>query len=383
MKTIFLKRPALQDARLLLLMLSLMSLAILSWVLPATTQAQTQMRSYRIEVVAKDFNYPWSICFLPDGDYLVATRVGEVFRLSEDGETRTLLEGTPETYVAGQGGYFDVVIDPYFTKHPYVYLAYAGGTRRANSTTITRAKLDAEGFVDAKVIYRAMPTKDTPQHYGGKLLFLPDYTLLLTTGDGFDYREASQDKNSQLGKVIRIHPDGSVPANNPFVGKEGDNKVYTLGHRNSQGLAMSSSGAIYLHEHGPRGGDELNLLVPGDNYGWPAVTYGINYSGAKISPYTQYPGITDPLHYWVPSIAPSGLTVYEGDMFPEWRGDLFIGALVDREVRRLDMKGGRVMAEEALFSEIGERIRDVRTGPDGSIYLLTDSSSGRVLRITR
>jgi glucose/arabinose dehydrogenase len=340
---------------------------------------------YKLETVAEGFNFPWSITFLPDGDYLVATRSGEVLRVGKDGSKSEPFMNTPDTYVAGQGGYFDIVLDPDFDANQTVYLSYAGGTPKANGTTIIKAKLEDNSFTSNEVIFSAQPTKDTPQHYGGKLLFLPDGTLMMTTGDGFEYREAAQDKNNQLGKTIRIHSNGSAPADNPFAdGTNGNPKVYTFGHRNPQGLAIDpDSGAIYLHEHGPKGGDELNVLAPGSNYGWPAVTYGENYSGALVSPFKQYPGIKEPLHYWVPSIAPSGMAVYAGDVFPEWQGDLLIGALVDQEVRRLDIEDGKVVSEEPLFSELAARIRDVRVGPDGNIYLLTDSDSGKIIRVTR
>lgn len=336
---------------------------------------------YQIETVAEGFELPWSIDFLPDGGYLVTTRPGEIYRLSADGEKSEPLEGAPPTYFAGQGGYFDIVLDPNFSENNTVYLAYAGGTPETNGTTITRATLDESGFVDAEVIFTASPTKDTPLHYGGKMLFLPDGTLMVTTGDGFQYREAPLDKSSHLGKVIRINDDGSIPEGNPFSGEDGDPLVFSYGHRNPQGMAIDSeTGDVYLHEHGPKGGDEVNLISAGANYGWPAVTYGDNYTGAYVSPLKQYPGVTDPLHYWVPSIAPSGLVVYRGQMFPEWQGDLLVGALVDKEVRLLEMDNGEVVNETPLFSEIDQRIRDVRVGPEGQIYLLTDE--GRVLRVT-
>jgi len=338
---------------------------------------------YSIETVAEGFDHPWSISFLPDGGYLVTTRPGEVYRVTSAGDKGEPLTGTPGTYVAGQGGYFDVVVDPDFAINQTVYLSYAGGTPEANGTYVMRATLGKQGFEKSEVIFSATPTKDTAAHYGGKLAFLPDGTLLVTTGDGFEYREAAQNNDSQLGKIIRINSDGSVPADNPFINGGGDPKVYSYGHRNPQGLAVdTTTGDIYSHEHGPKGGDELNLISSAANYGWPAVTYGENYSGAYVSPLKTYSGITDPLHYWVPSIAPSGLAYYDGQMFPDWQGDLFVGALVDKEVRRLDMENGKVVSEEALFSEIGERIRDVRAGPDGNLYLLTDSATGKVLRIT-
>ena len=338
---------------------------------------------YSIETVAEGFDHPWSISFLPGGDYLVTTRPGEVYRVTSAGDKGIALTGTPTAYVAGQGGYFDAILDPQFAANQTVYLSYAGGTAEANGTYVMRATLGEQGFENSEVIFSMTPTKDTPMHYGGKLAFLPDGTLMVTTGDGFEYREAAQDKDSQLGKVIRINSDGSVPADNPFVNGGGDPKVYSYGHRNPQGLAVdTTTGDIYLHEHGPKGGDELNLIAPAANYGWPAVTFGENYTGAYVSPLKTYAGITEPLHYWVPSIAPSGLAYYGGDVFPQWQGDLFVGALVDKEVRRLDMENGKVVSEETLFSEISERIRDVRAGPDGNLYLITDSPNGKILRVT-
>lgn len=209
------------------------------------------------------------------------------------------------------------------------------------------------------------------------MVFLADGTLLLTTGDGFDYREAAQDIDSGLGKVLRLKDDGTAARGNPYPGSP---YVFSYGHRNPQGLVTSASGVVWLHEHGPRGGDELNRIESGVNYGWPAITYGVDYSGAVISPYTKWEGMAQPEHYWVPSIAPSGLALYEGDQFPEWKGDLLVGALVNREVRRLDLSGGKVVGEEKLFSELAARIRDVRGGPDGALYVLTPD---RVVRITR
>ena len=338
---------------------------------------------YKVETVAENLNFPWSVAFLPDGSYLVALRVGEVRRVSPDGDVSEPLTGLPASFVESQGGYFDVVLDPEFETNQIVYLSFAYGSGESNGTRIVRGELAETSIKNLQTIFTVHPLKDTPVHYGGKMLFLDDGTLLMTTGDGFEYREAAQDTFSQLGKIIRINGDGSVPVDNPFSdGGKGDPKVWSYGHRSPQGLALDqSTGRVYMHEHGPQGGDELNSILPAKNYGWPAVSYGINYSGALVSPLTSAPGVQDPLTFWVPSIAPSGLAIYEGTAFPDWQGDLFVGALLDQEVRRIGIESGKVVSEEAVFSEIGERIRDVRSGPDGYLYILTDSVAGKLLRI--
>ncbi len=335
---------------------------------------------YELETVAEGLQGPWSVAMLPDSSFLVTLRIGKLIHIDGDGNQREI-GGIPDTYYAGQGGFFDIVLHPDYETNRQVYLSYAHGTPEGNGTAIIRARFDGTALVDAERIFLAEPLKDTPQHYGGRLLFLPDGTLLVSTGDGFEYREASQDIHSELGKVLRINDDGSVPPDNPLVA-DGANRVWTYGHRNSQGLALDGdSGTVYLHEHGPRGGDEVNVLKPGTNYGWPAITYGVDYSGAYVSPFTEADGMAQPMTYWTPSIAPSGLAWYGGNLFPDWYGDLFIGALVDKEVRRLDLEDGVVTDEEALFSELGERIRDVRDLGDGFLYLLTDSADGRLIRV--
>jgi glucose/arabinose dehydrogenase len=339
---------------------------------------------YTLETIAEGFDYPWSIAFLPGGDYLVSERSGQLLRVSADGAERVALAGVPDTYVAGQGGFFDVVLHPRFEENRLVYLSFAYGTPEANATRIVRGTLGDEALEDVEVILTVEPTKDNPQHYGGRFTFLPDGTLLVTTGEGFDYREKAQDLSVQFGKTLRIKDDGRVPADNPYAGETGPQaKVWTYGHRNPQGIVVdAASGAVYLHEHGPRGGDELNRLEPGNNYGWPAITYGLDYSGAYVSPFTEYPGMEQPLHIWVPSIAPAGMTLYDGEAFPEWRGDLFISALVSKDVRRLELEDGAVVKETPMFGEIGERLRDIRTAPDGSLFILTDSSNGKILRVS-
>lgn len=337
------------------------------------------------ETVATGLTWPWGLAFLPDGDMLVTERPGNLRRVAADGTVGEPLGGVPAVAYGGQGGLLDVLLHPDFAANGLVYLSYAHGTLNSNATRIARARLGDAGLEDLEVIFTVEPQKDTPQHYGGAMAWLPDGTLLLTTGDGFDHREQAQDPASMLGKTIRIAADGSIPADNPFVGRDdAADAVWTWGHRNPQGLAVDpATGRVYQHEHGPRGGDELNLLEPGVNYGWPAATYGIDYSGAYVSPFQTLPGMRGPVTYWVPSIAPSGLAIYRGARHPDWDGDLFLGALVDREVRRLDMEDGAVVGQQSLLGELGERIRDVVLGPDGHLYALTDSAEGRILRIVR
>ncbi len=341
------------------------------------------MPPYKIETVVGGLSHPWSITFLPGGDYLVSEKSGSLRRVSPDGRAGNAIGGVPETYFASQGGFFDVVLDPAYEENQTIYLSFAYGTPEANGTRIVRATLGESSLSDVEPIFTVSPLKDTPVHYGGKIAFLPDGTLLMTTGDGFNYREQPMNPASQLGKTIRINTDGSVPPDNPFVDDESANPaIFTLGHRNPQGLAVDGDGRIWLHEHGAQGGDELNLLKPGANYGWPATTYGVNYSGAYVSPFRTAPGIEAPVTHWTPSIAPSGLAAYTGDAFPAFRGDLFVGALVDQDIKRLEMEGTELVRETSVFDEIGERVRDVRMGPDGFLYVLTDGEGGKILRIS-
>jgi len=330
---------------------------------------------YRLETWADGLALPWSIAFLPDGSALVTELGGQLRRIGSSGEPGKPIDNVPAVYFAGQGGLFDVLLHPDFARNQLVYLSYAEGRPKNNGTAVARGRLSGNRLENVEVIFRNFTRKDTPVHYGGRMAFLADGTLLLTTGDGFDYREAAQDVESGLGKLIRMNDDGSPAYGNPFSDSP---YVYSYGLRNPQGLTVSRSGLIWLHEHGPRGGDELNRIEAGLNYGWPAITYGVDYSGAVISPYTEWEGMVQPEYYWVPSIAPSGLTIYESDLFPEWKGDLFVGALVNKEVRRLDLSGGKVIGEEKLFSELAVRIRDVRTGPEGALYILTPD---RVVRV--
>ncbi|MGE0623619.1 MAG: PQQ-dependent sugar dehydrogenase [Pseudomonadales bacterium] len=339
--------------------------------------------AYELDTVADGLDRPWCVAFLPDGELLVTERPGNLKRISADG-TVTAISGVPPVYFApsGQSGLFDVLVDPGFADNRTIFLVYAHGDRGANATRVARARLTGDALEALEVIFTVEPTKRLPQHFGGKLIFLPDGTLLLTTGEGFNYREAAQDTYSLLGKTVRIHTDGSIPEDNPFTdGIAGHPAVWTYGHRNPQGLAYDPvSGTVWAHEHGPRGGDELNVILPGTNYGWPAITYGMDYSGAYVSPFTEHPGMAQPVRYWVPSIAPSGLAVYHGDAFPAWQGSLLVGALVDKVVYRISFDA-EIIRQEPLFEELESRIRDVRVAADGSIYLVTDGEGGRVVRV--
>ena len=330
---------------------------------------------HRIETWAEGLDLPWSLAFLPDGSALVTELGGTLRPVSAEGVVGQPLPSVPAVYFAGQGGLFDVVLHPDFENNRLVYLSYAEGRPKDNGTAVARGVYKDDTLQDVELIFRNFSRKDTAVHYGGRLLFLEDGTLLLTTGEGFDYREAAQDTGSGLGKLLRMNDDGSPAPGNPFPESP---YVYSYGHRNPQGLALGADGVVWLHEHGPRGGDEVNRIEVGVNYGWPAITHGVDYSGAQISPYTEWEGMAQPDWQWTPSIAPSGLAVYNGELFPEWQGDLFVGALVAREVRRLEVSGGKLLAEEPLFSEIDARIRDVRNGPEGALYILTPD---RVLRV--
>ncbi|TVP79549.1 PQQ-dependent sugar dehydrogenase [Thioalkalivibrio sp.] len=343
-----------------------------------------QASDYRIETLASGLEHPWSLAFLPDGRILVTERAGRL-RVIEEGRLREEpVSGVPDSFVRSQGGLFEVLPDPDFAANGLIYLSQAYGTAAANTTRLLRGRLDGMTLADVEVLFEARPTRSTPVHFGGRMAFLADGTLVLGLGDGFDDREDAQRLDSHTGSIVRLHPNGRVPADNPFVGRAGVlPEIYSYGHRNVQGLFPDAgNNVLWSHEHGPRGGDELNIIEPGVNYGWPVVSHGIDYSGARITPHTSLPGMRDPVRHWTPAIAPSGMTLYQGDLFPEWRGSLFISSLVQRQVRRLTLDGTEIEDEEILFEEIGERLRDIRSGPDGALYLLTDKPDGRVLRVT-
>jgi glucose/arabinose dehydrogenase len=330
---------------------------------------------YRVETWVSGLDEPRSIAFLPDGTALLTELGGTLRRIQADGTPGPPIANVPGVYRAGQGGLLDVVLHPDFGSNRLIYLSYAEGPPADNGTAVARGRLSGGALEQVETIFRNLSRKDTPVHYGGRLAFLADGSLLLTTGEGFNYREAAQDISGGLGKVLRMNDDGSPAQGNPFPGSPW---VYSYGLRNPQGLAVSRDGTVWLHDHGPRGGDELNRVEAGANYGWPAVTHGIDYTGAVISPYRELEGMVPPIYHWTPAIAPSGLAVYEAELFSGWRGNLLVGALKTRDLRRLELAGGRVRAEHVLLADLGQRIRDVHVGPDGAVYVLTPES---VLRL--
>jgi glucose/arabinose dehydrogenase len=336
----------------------------------------------RVDVLAEGLERPWALAILPEGGYLVTLRGGSLLRLDAGGAVVGEITGVPESFFAGQGGLMDVVLDPDFAANRRLYLSYAHGTLRDNATRIHAATLDGDALVDGETIFEARPRKTTPQHYGARMAFLPDGTLLLTTGDGFDHREDAQRTSGLLGKVVRIHSDGRIPEDNPFVDDaDAAPEVWSYGHRNPQGLTVAPDGTVWEHEHGPAGGDEVNRIEPAVNYGWPVATHGMDYIGARISPFEEYPGMAEPDLFWTPSIAPSGLAYYGGDAFPAWQGGLLVGGLAIVGLYHVDIVDGRASTSERVVPEIDERVREVRAGPDGLVYLLTDGPEGRLLRL--
>ncbi|MBT1510876.1 sorbosone dehydrogenase family protein [Bradyrhizobium sp. SRL28] len=338
-----------------------------------------------IRTIARGLANPWALAFLPDGKMLVTERPGRMRIVTAEGQISPPLKGVPEVWASSQGGLLDVVVDKSFAQNKTIYFCFAERTDGGGRTTVARAKLN-DGNVrldDVKIIFRQQGPLSSGNHYGCRIAQAEDGNLFVALGDHFTHRDQAQNLGNHLGKLIRIAPDGSVPSGNPFAGRtDAKPEIWSYGHRNVQALAINpASGDPWEIEHGPRGGDELNLIGKGKNYGWPVIGYGIDYSGAKIHDATAKDGMEQPLKYWVPSIAPSGMAFYTGKLFPKWNGSLFTGALRGAMLVRLTLNGNAVTSEERLLENLHERIRDVRQGPDGSLWLLTDSSNGRVLRV--
>ena len=366
--------------------LSIMSAAGLL-ALSSATEAQkfpSSAGDLKVETVASGLDHPWSLAFLPDGRMLVTERPGRLRIATLDGTLSPPLAGLPRVYASGQGGLLDVALDRGFAQNRTIYFCFAEPTSGGARTALARARLaDDSKLDDVKVIYRQDGPLSSGLHFGCRIAQTVDNLLFLTQGEHGTHRNEAQNLGNHLGKVIRIAPDGSVPRDNPFVGRaDAKPEIWSYGHRNSQGASIHpTTGKLWEHEHGPRGGDEINIPQAGKNYGWPVIGFGIDYSGAKIHDSTGKSGMEQPVKYWVPSIAPSGMAFYNGDLFAAWKGSLFVGALAGQLLARLALDGEKVTGEERLLQGLRERIRDVRTGPDGALYLLTDNSAGRILRV--
>ena len=351
--------------------------------LPFAAPAQ-DAAPFRVVTVADGLEHPWSLAFLPDGRMLVTERPGRLRLISADGRLDPRpLAGVPKVAAVGQGGLLDVALHPQFARNGWIYLSYAAQGEGGYGTEVLRARLDGHALRDARVIFSMRPKTTTSHHFGSRLVFDRQGYLYITLGDRGEMARA-QRLDDHAGSVIRLHDDGRVPADNPFVAVPGAlPEKFTLGNRNVQGAALHPrTGEVWIHEHGPQGGDEINIVRAGTNYGWPVITYGRNYvTGTRIGEGTEKPGMAQPLWHWTPSIAPSGMAFYEGDKFPAWRGNLFVGALRDELLVRLELDGDRVVREERLLEKQIGRIRDVRAGPDGFLYLLTDEARGRLARL--
>jgi glucose/arabinose dehydrogenase len=355
----------------------------------ATSNAQvfpSSAGNIMIETFAKGLDHPWALAFLPDGRILVTKRPGGMHIVAKDGKISPAFAGVPKVFASGQGGLHDVVLDRFYAENRTIYFCYAEPVSGGARTALARARLLEEGtprLADVAVIFHQDGPLSSGNHFGCRIAQTPDNDLFLTLGEHFTTRDQAQNLANHLGKIVRIQPDGSVPPDNPFVGRQGAKpEVWSWGHRNPQGLALHPvTGRLWEHEHGPRGGDEINIIEKGKNYGWPVIGYGIDYNGAKIHKSTHKEGMEQPVWYWVPSIAPSGMAFYTGNLFPTWRGNLFVGALAGQILVRLELDGEKVLREERLLQELHERVRDVRQGPDGALWLATDNSSGRILRL--
>jgi glucose/arabinose dehydrogenase len=371
--------------RLSLVAYALSLLAVACSPAPAETFRSTA-GDITVETVAGGLINPWSLAFLPDGRLLVTERPGRMRIVTRDGKLSPPISGVPQVYASGQGGLHDVVLDRAFAQNQTIYFCFAEPAGSGARTALARGKL-VDGAVprvdDVKVIFHQEGPLSSGNHFGCRIVQMPDNNLFLTLGEHFTTRDEAQNLSNHLGKIIRIRPDGTVPPDNPFVKTAGAKpEIWSYGHRNPQGAAINpATGKFWEHEHGPRGGDEINIPEAGKNYGWPVIGYGIDYNGARIHESTAKPGMEQPIKYWVPSIAPSGMAFYSGKLFPAWKGNLFVGALAGQMLVRLEVDGDKVGKEERLLEGLRERIRDVREGPDGALYLLTDNRNGRILRI--
>jgi len=362
----------------------LLLLPLISGFTHSPTVFDSEKQRFTYQVVTSGLSHPWSLAFLPDGRLLVTERGGRLRMIDARGRLDPRpIAGLPEIRQHGQGGLLDVVPHPDFAHNRLVYFSFAEPGAGGVGTAVARGRLEDHRLSQVEVIYRMQRKTGARQHFGSRLVFDRDGHLFITQGDRGD-RQRAQDLNDHAGSLIRLNDDGSVPDDNPFVGRaDVKPEIFSYGHRNMQGAALNpSNGALWIHEHGPQGGDEINIPEAGRNYGWPVITYGVNYGlGTAIGEGTHKAGMEQPIYYWVPSIAPSGMAFYDGAPFPAWKGDLFVGSLKFGLLVRLELDGNRITHEERLLGNRFGRIRDVRQGPDGLIYLLTDEDNGQLIRL--
>ena len=350
-----------------------------------TGAAQTSdQASFRVVTVIGRLEFPWSLAFLPDGDMLITEKPGRLRRWHQGKLLPAPVAGVPPVVFKDDGGLMDVVLHPDFATNHWIYLCFGHGTMERNALRVVRARLADDRLEDTQVIIDADNFNKDGSHLGCRMVFDRDGYLFVTTGDRYDFRNEAQNPTKLYGKVLRLNADGTIPADNPFAdGGAGRPEIWSSGHRNPQGAALHpDSGQVWTHEHGPQGGDEINIPRVGGNYGWPKATFGIDYDDSIISEFNELPGTEQPVWYWRPSIAPSGMAFYTGSAFPRWQGDLFVGAMKAKCLVRLELDGERVVREHRLLSRALGRIRDVRMGPDGLIYLLTDANPGAVYRLS-
>ncbi len=350
---------------------------------------RTDGPSISVQTVADGLDHPWALAFLPGGGMLVTERSGALRHVTQEGQLSEPVSGVPEVDARGQGGLLDVELDPDFAQNRMVYLSYAEAGDGGNGTAVARGTLneDRTALADVEVIFRQTPKKRSTAHFGSRLVFDGNGHLFVTLGERSraQFRGEAQELNSHLGKIVRINPDGSVPDDNPFAGRDDAlPEIWSYGNRNIQAAAINpQTGALWVAEMGPKGGDELNIIEPGANYGWPIVSLGVNYDGTPVVDGLQHKdGMVDPIESWTPVIAPSGMIFYGGDAFADWQGDVFVGGLAATALVRLELDGNKVAGEERLLEDLGLRIRDVAQGPDGAIYVVTDEDDGEILRIS-
>lgn len=363
----------------------LILVAISSLYFASFTQAQQPKVPFTIEVLTSGLDHPWSMAFLPDGRIMIAERAGRLRIVMADGSpSEPTISGLPNLLARDQGGLLGIALDPDFARNQQLYFSYTEQQGNVAGTAVARAKLVGNQLKDVQIIFRQLPKTEGTKHFGSRLVVAPNGNLFVTLGDRFTHMDQAQHLDNHIGKLIRIRKDGSVPADNPFTKHSvAKPEIWSYGHRHIQGAAIHpGTGVLWIHEHGPRGGDEINIPLPGKNYGWPLASYGMHYSMEPIKDEHAEQGFEEPVYYWNPAIAPSGMMFYRGNLFPEWKGNLFIGSLVGRHLVRLVVDSNRVISEEKLLMNQA-RIRDVAEGPDGAIYLLTDDTNGLLLKLSR